>query len=155
MVSFVSQMSIMYLVYSVELENIGDKETVPLEIILRNVDELIVISKRPGNFSRRKNEYWLRWEPLTFKKPEFKDGKIVVGNIPPYYRLRLFIELNLFTNQSAITEKDIPYIGNIRCRNIPVTRMNEPFEEGSLQKLEEKLHNQFMSQKDTLKPKSL
>ena len=137
----------MYMLYNIELENRGDKESGPIQIKLNNLKELQIRSEE--NFLN----IWgntLRWEPLTFASPKFENGTLKLDKLPPYYHLRIFTILPLSKQKTDILERDIPYIVDMKCDKVSITRMNEAFEEGSLKRLRDRLQNQFDSERKKL-----
>jgi len=143
----------MYLSYNIEIENRGDKESKHVELKFQNLNSLKITSEKTSI------DYIfnvLRWEPLTFTKPVFDASIVRLDKLPPFYNLKLFFTLPISKQKTDILQDDIPYIESINCKNVPITRMNEqPFEVGSLKRLQEKLQLQFHSQIEKLKKEKI
>ena len=128
-----------HLVYVVEFQSKGDKETDPIHVKFSNLSKVEITSNLLVRSPR------LEWEPHTHRKPIFENETLKLDRLSAYNDyVRLLVTIRL-EEKREITRKDIPYIDYVQSGEIHASRTNEPFEDGTIERLLERLNGQLRS----------
>ncbi len=128
-----------HLFYVVGFQNKGDKETAPIDVKFNNLGKVEIT---PNLLTRSPR---LEWEPHTHRKPIFENETLKLDRLlahNDYVRILVTIRLE---EKREITRKDVPYIDYVKSGKIYAERINEPFEDGTIERLIERLNGQLKS----------
>jgi hypothetical protein len=97
-----SRVPVSHLIYVVELQNKGNKETDPIRIKFKNLSELEITTNRLVQLPR------LEWEPHIHGKPVFKDSILRLGTLGAYNDN---VTLTIFVNIEDKSELSQEFLG--------------------------------------------